>query len=259
MSRNLYSLQNEWMTIRLGKAEYVFRHRSDPSIQLDTWLVQQIAIGGVIIMSGTDVEGPIKQVGAADFIGGIHGDEQFGSVTLLVDGKPVDPLSAIPETPFDRIDAFVTSTLFFCDSRIPAFERHKHLLFAGEKVVISNAMTYIGQEDFFVHRWPANGIFSFYKDTINGYTTNRSCILINDRATPPDPSIDVVSFYGNGFCATIRSLSEKYGSYLGWVTDFAKEARPRFKAYFDTLDNAHGDVVLHPSDEIQASYEIWIV
>lgn len=259
MASGFYCLKDEWLTIEMGKAVYQFRHRVDPAIQLDTWLVQEIAICGIVVMRGTDVEGPIKQVDTADFTGGIHGDEQFFHVQILVDGCEIAPCGEMPRTPFDRIDLFVGSHLFFCDTDRISFERHKHLLFADNRVVISNAMTYLGQEPYYVYRWPANGIFSLYKDTMNGYTTNQSCRLINDKGTPADKSIDTVSFYGDHFCVTIRSLAAKYDSYLGWVTDFYMEKRPRFKAYFDTLDNANGDVVLNQGQEILASYEIWII
>lgn len=259
MSDKYYQLKDEWLTITMGKAEYQFRHRIDPAIHLDTWLVQRVSINAVVVMDGTDMEGPIKQVDTTDFIGGIHGDEQYLDVKILVDGKDIAVCETIEKTNFDRIDIFVTSHLFFCNTSRVAFERRKHLLFAENKLIISNAMTYVGEEDFYVYRWPANGIFSIYKDAMYSYTTNESCQPITDAGTAPSKGIDVVSFYGENYCVVIRSLAEKYDSYQGWVTDFAMEARPRFKAYFDTLDNAKGDVILKTSAEILASYEIEIV
>lgn len=259
MKNLYYSLKDEYMTIACGKAEYVVRHRVDPAIQLDTWLVQRISINGSLVMSGTDIEGPVKQVGAADFIGGIHGDEKYTSVTILVDGTAIDEHSEIPTTPYARIDVFVTSDLFFCDSDRHAFVRQKHLAFEEDRLTIGNVLTYIGKEDFYVQRWPANGIFSLYKDVMNGYTTNTKCSYITDTGTAPDKYLDCVTFFGNQYCVTIKSLAEKYDSYMGFVHDFKNEARPRFKAYFDTLDNANGDVVLTTDQKVYAEYEIHIV
>jgi len=259
MNKNYYHLKDEILTIVCGKAEYRFRHRTDPSIGLDTWLVQQIAVNGIIIMRGTDIEGPIKQVGAADFIGGIHGDEVYFLVRFLIDGAEISSDSEIVDTTFDRMDIFVRSHLFFCDSTRLAFTREKHLSFEGNRLTIGNILTYMGDEIFYVQRWPASGIFSIYKDVMNGYTVNTHCQFVSDTGTPADHAMDRATFFCEGYTVEIRALSEKYASYLGFVHNFAKESRPRFKVYFDTLSNALGEVILKKGDTVRAAYEIRIV
>jgi len=259
MNKNYYHLKDEILTIVCGKAEYRFRHRTDPSIGLDTWLVRQITVNGIIIMSGTDIEGPIKQVGSADFIGGIHGDEVYFLVRFVVDGVEISSDSEIGDTAFERMDIFVESNLFFCDSTRLAFARAKHLSFEENRLTISNVLTYMGEEIFFVQRWPASGIFSIYKDVMNGYTVNTHCRFITDAGTPADRAIDRAAFFGDGYTVEIGALSEKYASYIGFVHDFANERRPRFKVYFDTLSNAQGEVILKKGDTVRAAYEIRIV
>ena len=258
MNKNQYRLKDEILTVVCGKAEYRFEHRTDHSIGLDTWLVQQITVNGVTIMSGTDIEGPIKQVGATDFIGGIHGDEVYHCLHLIVDGIEIPTNSKIDDSFFERMDIFVESDLYFCDSTRLAFVREKHLSFEGNQLTIGNVLTYVDEELFYVQRWPASGIFSIYKDIMNGYTVNTHCRFVSDTGTPADHAMDRATFFCSGFTVEIRTTSEKYASYLGFVHDFAKEPRPRFKVYFDTLSNSLGDVILQKSDTIRAAYEIRI-
>lgn len=254
-----YSLSDGRLTVCVGKSKFWIERRNDKTINLDTWLIQRMYINDVVVMAGTDIEGPIKQVGTDDFTGGIHGDEKFTLVKVLVNGNIIDLTTTIPEKTFNKLDIFVESEIYFCNTSNVAFNRCKHISFERGKTTISNSLTYVGVDDYSVYRWCASGIFSIYKDLMLGYATNTDCKYITDSGKSNDKDFDEITFYGENYTAKIKALSKKYESYVGFVQDFSTEPRPRFKVYFDTVDNYNGEVILKNGEKLFASYEIGVV
>src|SRR5699024_6355760 len=85
IANRIYNLNDDFM-ITTGNATYVLHHRLDKSKSLDNYLIDEGTINGTTFFKGTDIEGPIKEVGADDFIGGIHGYESVNSVKVIIDG-----------------------------------------------------------------------------------------------------------------------------------------------------------------------------
>ena len=254
--KQTYALSNGRLTVCVGKSKFWIERRNDSDINLDTWLIQRMYINDVVVMAGTDIEGPIKQVGASDFTGGIHGDEKFSTVKVLVDGNIIDLSATILEKTFKQLDIFVESAIYFCNTSNTAFTRCKHICFRRGKTIISNSIKYVGTDDYSVYRWPASGIFSIYKDLMTGYVTNTDCEYITNKGKENDVDFDEITFFGENYAVKIKNTGKKYSSYVGFVQDFSGESRPRFKVYFDTLDDYKGDVILKTNDKVFASYEI---
>ena len=237
-----------------SKVSYTLRHRVDDSIKVDTWLIQSGSVAGNLLWQGTDIEAPIKEVGAADFVGGIHGDETMQDVIILADGVILD-LDQDYELDFNKLTVFVTSTLYHCNTTNPAFTRYKKLEFEGGELIVSNRM--ICLSDFSVNRYTGCGLYSVYKDQLSGYSTNLENILKTDSGTNNSPELTKVTFYGGGFTIDIETLSGKGEHFSGSVADFSTEARPRFKAYLDCINSS--GVQLQANDELNASFRINIV
>ena len=254
--KQTYSLSYGRLEVCIGKAKFWIERRSDISINLDTWLIQRMYINDVVVMAGTDIEGPIKQVGASDFTGGIHGDEKFSTIKVLVDGNIIDLTATILEKAFEQLDIFVESEIYFCNTSNTAFTRCKHICFRRGKTIISNSIKYVGTDDYSVYRWPASGVFSIYKDLMTGYVTNTDCEYITNKGKENDVDFGEITFFGENYAVKIKNTGKKYSSYVGFVQDFSGESRPRFKVYFDTLNDYKGDVILKTNDKVFASYEI---
>ena len=253
----LFEKTSEGIYITQAKSQYFVSRRITESINLDTWLIRNGKINDVTIWSDTDIEGPIKQVDTADFIGGIHGDEKYKSVTILVDGKKITESEIVGKSRVSNITIFVVSDVYFCnDTENIAFERHKKLEFINRKLVISNTWKYIGTSEFKVERYTGCGLYSVYKSLLVGYSTNIDSELVTNRATSGSKLLDTVYFYGNNFVIRIHTLSGKTETYSGSVADFSSESKPRFKAY---LDCARSPFAMNTNDIISASFEIEIV
>lgn len=248
------------LTITQGKSVYTVKRQISSSINLDTWRVYSGQINGNIVWNGTDIEGPIKQVGADDFIGGCHGDEIYQSVRILVDGTEISEDAVLEETKAHVVTLFVSSDVYFCnDTQNIAFTRYKKLEFRGRKLVVSNKWIYVGEDEFSVSRYTGCGLYSIYKDLLTGYSVDTECRLITDEGTGKSTDVESVSFYGKDFTATIRVLSGKGDYYCVNVTDFSSESRPRFKAYLDCINSSMGAYTMNTGDTLSASFEIEII
>lgn len=248
-------------TIRIvqGKSVYTFCRHTNQNINLDTWRMYSGEVNGKMLWDVTDIEGPIKQVGTNDFIGGCHGDEKYREIHIILNGKLVEEEQDIPLTEMSNVTIFVVSDVYFCDdSENVAFIRYKKLEFLSNKLVVSNKWKYIGDEAFYVECFTGCGLYSVYKDLLLGYSTDYDSELINDRESAPSSEIEKICFYGEDFLVTLRMLSGKGRYYEGCVADFASEKRPRFKGYLHCIGRGKGECVLQKNDELRASFEIQI-
>lgn len=248
------------IVITQGKATYHICRHTNIGINLDTWRIISGEINGEQVWGGTDIEGPVKQVGTDDFIGGCHGDEKYKKIIILLDGEPVAEDINTLKTFADNVTIFVTSDVYFCnDTEKVAFERQKKLEFNRHKLTVENTWRYVGNDPFSVERHTGCGLYSVYKDLLTGYSTNECCDLIKDKETSQSTTMDTVYFYGSGFVVTLHVLTGKGAFYVSRVADFASETRPRFKAYFDCVNHSVGEYVMKTEDAICASFEIEIV
>ena len=248
------------ITVSQGKSVYHIRRHQNSAINLDTWRIYSGEINGARVWAGTDIEGPVKQVGTEDFIGGCHGDEKYRSVVILLDGEQISEDDIVPETAAENVTIFVISDVYFCNSTESiAFERHKRLSFAGRKLTVENKWNYVGAEPFYVERHTGCGLYSIYKDMLVGYSTNEDCELISTRGSGQSRTMDTVYFYGAGFTVRLHTLTGKEYGFLSRVTDFASEERPRFKAYLDCINQSAGSYSMETGDTVNASFEIEIV
>lgn len=237
-----------------GNVKYVFERKLKSDINLDTWLLSLGSFNEQIIWEGTDIEAPIKEVNTDDFIGGIHGDEKIESIQFLIDGNLVNETDTI-ETDFNNLTIMVKSTLFRCNTLTPAFSRVKKLSFDNGKLTITNKLKCL-LSDFKVERYTGCGLYSAYKTVVNGYSLNTNPSLLSE-SYQPNKNLDEGIFYGKGFTVKVKCLEGKTEDYKGSVTDFSNEAKPRFKFYFDSINNYQGKQ-LELNEELLASFSIEI-
>ncbi len=253
------------MYITLGKATYTLENYIKESINVSVWRLTDLWVGETEIFKTSDIEGPLKEVGTADFIGGYHGDELMQNVIVLADGNVVDMTSeTIDKTTFNRLTVFVESMLNRCDTpSTDVVKRYKVLDFENGKLTIRNTYNIL-VDNFVINRLCGGGLFSIYKDIVN-YTSDNVTNMC--RATDNTTTSDSVllssskfydgTFYGDGFAIRMRSTGEKLETYTGKIQDYATESRPRLKFYFDSILSASG-VTYNSGDSLTTSFEIEI-
>ena len=238
-----------------NKVGYRLEHQVSESINLDTWRLTKGTVNNATLWIDTDIEAPIKEVGARDFIGGSHGDERIESAQIVCDGVLVD-LNQDVDLTFNNLTVFVKSTLFRCDTQTPVFTRYKKLEFINDELIVSNRLISL-VDGFLVERHTGCGLYSVYKDLLIGYSVNTKPELITSGGTSGGLKLDRGTFYGKGFTVTMKALSGKTDHYAGYVVDFASESKPRYKIYFDCITSSKG-VLLNTNDELNTSFSIEI-
>lgn len=260
MQQVLFEKKENVIIVHQGKSTYEIRRHIDKSINLDTWRVYSGKVNGVALWEVTDIEGPIKRCGDEDFISGFHGDERYTDILIYLDDQSIDEDADVPLTEGNKVSIYVSSEVYFCNNtKEVAFKRYKELKFSEQKLIISNKWLYIGQQTFDVECFTGYGLYSVYKDILLGYSTNCHEEIIHDRGTKKSPDIVAVSFYGEGFKVTVRTLSPRGEHYVGYVNDFAYEKRPRFKAYLLGIDRGTKKYLLEQGNELNTAYEIEVV
>ena len=239
-----------------GKVGYRLEHKITSGISLNTWMLTRGTVNEITLWSGSDIEAPIKEKGAADFIGGVHGDETFETVEILCDGVLLD-LSQNYNLSFKNLTVFVKSTLNRCETNIPVFTRYKKLEFTSDELLISNRLVCL-VDNFLVERHTGCGLYSVYKDLLLGYSVNTKPELIKDGGQGNNVNMDIGTFYGEGFTITLKTISGKTNAYKGSVADFKNESRPRYKLYFDCINSYEG-YKIDANTELNTCFSIKIV
>lgn len=239
-----------------NKIKYTFEKKTDDTIKLNTWMLTYSGINNKDLWIATDIEAPIKEKGASDFIGGVHGDEVFESIEILIDGRILDLNNNYNKLNFNNLTIFVKSTLNHCDTTNPAFTRYKKLEFMDNELIVSNRL--ICLSNFIVERYTGCGLYSVYKDNLIGYSTNTTNNLVKSGGQSLNKNMDTGYFYGNDFTIKIKTISGKTDNYGGFVQDFYNESRPRYKFYLDTINSSSG-VLISVGEELNTSFSIKII
>ena len=261
---NNISCVNGVCTINLGKASYIFQRNTKSNINLDTYMFTSGTINGNVVFSGTDIEAPIKEKNTEDFIGGVHGDEIYSDLHVLVDGVEKD-ISTNFELEFNKVTIFVKSTLYHCNTSNECFTRHKKLEFEKDTLTISNRL--ICLDSFIVERYTGTGVYSIYKSLLNGYSTNVDneyyeivgSTTESEIKSSTSKDLTEAYFYGNDYSLSIKALTNSHSEYYkGGISDFYNETKPRLKIYLDSINETSNGVTINVGEELQASFEIKI-
>jgi hypothetical protein len=265
-----------YIVITSGRNTYTFVHDISTSINLDTWRWYNQKLDGDVLWASsdesvtnttclwnqTDNEGVIKQQGAADFIGGFHGDEKYTGITILVDGEEISESEFTIRHNCKNITLIVTSNVYFCeDTQNIAFNRTKKIEFIGDKVTVYNTWEYVGSSTFAINRSTLGGLYSVRKVFLNGVSSNAANKYFKSTTTTSDSSLeswnkdlDIVAFYGKDFTLYIRSLVDKGEYYKGCIQDSGTQER--YKAYLDDINSSSGTCTLSTGDILRGCFEI---
>jgi hypothetical protein len=230
---------------RLGKngaiAHKYFRHILE-SKNLDTWRMGAIslcdsALNVVKEISSDDYdqEGVLKIANESDYLGGIHGDEQFTNMWLFVDGKPMD-LSEMSENIYcDEVKVIVASNITHADTTNVCMTKTKQTIFDSTGIHVNNCWKML--EALEIER--VRGILlSVNKDCIKYYydsTVNTTPMIVpeSNGSITDDKMVD--TFYSGDISARVWCglRGGDTNGYGATISDFGD----RLKSYFDCYKN----------------------
>lgn len=261
------------LDIKTDNAHYVFKRITNTSINIDTWrLYQGDLVSGdntFNMWTDSDAEGVVKIYGEDDYLGGYHGDEIMTGISVFIDGEEIDMATDFLNRNFNNITIYVDSVLYHCNTSevadTVAFDKHKMLIFEGNKVRIGN--WFKARENLTMYGAPTALFQCHYKDSSgNEVATNYSvdsdykCYKFSEAASVyPGTSknmreAQIQTKYG---FINFKLLKSSAQSYLGSVAHTFITNQNRIKIYFYAIGDG-AQYALSSGEVISSEFEFEI-
>ena len=136
-----------------GYVNYNLVHSVRADRGCDTWRLGQAFFCGpsfetveALTPHGAEWDMALRLSGRADFIGGYaHGDESFTDLSVMLDGKAVDPTSLSDQTPFRELVVTVKSVGYDPDDSVTAALKHeKRYVVSTEQITLYQRVEWLG-------------------------------------------------------------------------------------------------------------------
>lgn len=222
---------------RRGFIRYEYRHHVDESINLDTWRLGNIHlcdssldIVDTISTAGADNEGVLRIVGEDDYIGGVHGDEQYTDFYMFIDGEEYT-MDTVGNMSCEEIRFIVKSNIMHCDTSDVCMEKVKQTTFDNSGVHVNNRWKLL--EDLSIYHVRAV-LLSVNKTCVSKYYDSNVYIIpevVPDSGGGRSNS-DMTDTYYMGAISAHVWCGERGGDksmYSASIADFGD----RLKSYFD--------------------------
>lgn len=258
-SKNYYDYDNinELLKIYIKGVEFNFKHITDDAKNYNAWRFAEVKIHDFIINPDYgDIEGPLKELGAEDFISGVHGNELFNDLTIFIDGKRLSSFSSeLFKGNFNKIVIYEKSTVYR-NVNTPVISRNLQIEI-DEKITVNNNWKFL-VDNFLVEKATSGGVFSIFNNLLNFYSTN----LDYELKTPPTLTNGTVISSNNISEVTFITNQSKYIS-VKKLKNYPYEnsilqnftSDNRLKAYLYAIDSAEG-IKYDTNDVLNTSFEI---
>jgi len=122
--------------ISFGKYCADLVHVTDEETNSDLWNLLGVYCGEIAVVStGTDIIGPIRELGQPDFMGGLHGDEKNKVLFITCDGIRWD---GITKTEADTVQVVMNSELYRVSNKKHVYNRFITITFTENRIHIIN-------------------------------------------------------------------------------------------------------------------------
>lgn len=223
---------------RRGFIRYEYRLHTDEAINLRTWRLGRIDlcdsalnVSDTISTAGADNEGVLRLDGEDDYIGGVHGDEQYTGFYVFVDGEEYTIQSLPDNMPCEEIRFVVKSNISHCNTTDICIEKVKQTTFDSTGVHVNNRWTCL--EDLDIYHVRAI-LLSVNKTCISKYYDSTVYTVPEDvpETGGGKTNNNMIDTYYMGNISAHVWCGERGGDesmYAGSIADFGD----RLKSYFD--------------------------
>ena len=241
--------------INFGKYCANLVHVKNAKTNSDLWNLLGIYCGDTAVVSiGTDIIGPIRELGQPDFMGGLHGDEKNKHLSVTCDGigwdgeheTEANEIRIVMNSELYRVigkehvyDRFITMT--FTENCIHIVNRHECLV---DDSVISSAptggliavqhtiLTAISMPNYFTDTPPSQPVSNKSKDNISG------------------------TLYWTGGSVEVRNIfGKEKDTYEGNLCVYTKEIPMRSKIYLYTVKPTKEGTPMKKGETILGEFE----
>lgn len=155
--------------INFGRYTTNLVHTINSGNNIDAWNLLGIYQNGVTVVdTGTDFIGPIMELGEADFMGGLHGDELGTMLYITCDGKEWDyETTALCK----EIKIAITSEIYRVSTKAHVYNRYVVLTISENKIV-GEVMYKCLVNDSVIQSAPLGGLIGCPKTIVTGIVMN---------------------------------------------------------------------------------------
>lgn len=221
--------------IHFGKYYTYLRYNENDSINAHLWNLVGVYYedGENVVKAGTDIIGPIKEVGQEDFMGGVHGDETTTEIKITCDGVDIGDKTSIEG---NNINIVLISELYRVSDKTHVYNRYVNINILNGRIRIENLYKCI-VDDSIVDRATNGGLIAITNDKLKS-------IMMNNyfSSTPPTKgsngsknNVSATLYWKKGSITVNNIIGHENSSYIGFLTVFTNESPVRSKIYFDVI------------------------
>lgn len=252
---SISKLSEDIYRINFGKYCANLVHVTDEETNSDLWNLLGIYCGETAVVStGTDIIGPIRELGQPDFMGGLHGDEKNKVLFITCDGIRWDEMT---ETEGDTVQIVMNSELYRVSSKEHVYNRFITITFTENRIhIVNRHECLVG--DSVISSAPTGGLIAVQHTILtaismpNYFTDTPPCEPVNNRST------DNISgtLYWTGGSIEVRNIFGKgKDTYEGNLCVYTKEVPMRSKIYLYTIKPTKAGTPIKKGETILGEFE----
>ena len=224
-------------SISFGKYIINLRHTISTSNNANLWNISFIKYGDIIVIpSGTDILGPIKEVGQNDFMGGVHGHEKTTELYITADGVEWDYNSEIN---CETIQIVMVSEIYRVSDKTHVYNRHVKLTITHNKIIVENLYTCV-VDDSTIERATNGGLIAIKNTILKAAEMTNFFSSTPPSSSVPNKSKNNVSgtlYWEHGSVTLENIIGKEQESYSGYLQVFTNETPMRNKIYLDIISS----------------------
>ena len=226
--------------IYFGKYHMKLFYSDSESADMHNWNIGKIYYGSeIVVPAGTDIIGPIKISGDADFLSGVHGSSTTTMIKVYADGVPVELNSSLAKK-FSRLTIFMIDECRSEKTREHVFDRYVTIEITKNKIHICNMFKCVSSSPVTVERATNGGLMAVRNNILTGASMNNyictepPVVTINNDSPK---NVHAVLNLTMGSITIDNIVGKENSTYKGKFNVFINENPVRTKTYFDIMQN----------------------
>ena len=234
-----YNSDSEY-DICFGKYSMKLFYSELESADMHNWNIGKIYYGSeIIVPAGTDIIGPIKISGDADFLSGVHGSSTTTTLQVYCDGVKTT-LDDNLNKKCDKITIFMVDECRSEKTLEHVFDRYVTIEITKNKIHICNMFKCVSSSPVTVERATNGGLMAVRNNILTGASMNNYICTEAPSTTIRNSSkqnTHAVLTLTMGSITIDNIIGKENETYKGFFNVFVNENPVRTKTYFDIMRN----------------------
>lgn len=221
----------------------------------DLWNLVGIFQGDIaIVNTGTDIIGPIKEVGASDFIGGMHGDEKNTKLFITCDGIEWNKTSI---KTCRELKVIMASEIYRESDKSHIYDRNVEITFTYNKIRIRNRYKCL-VNDSVIERATNGGLIAIDNTLLKGVSMPNFLSSVAPTQAINNAHKDNYEgtlFWKNGSISVRNLIGKERDTFSGFLNVFTNENPIRNKIYLDVIKATSQGTLIKQNETILGEFE----